>query len=206
MVVRRDGLPDWWTTGGNLMLAPPSLDIRLSRGFGLFATQRNVGLVGEGGLLPMLVYPGCDGLIAIGDRAQLPYVETRSFNSGAVLVGEDTTADFFAQADSRHGGAIVVGADGMWGVSISLVTDDMHAIRELGTGRRTNGLGGRIVLDRHVWLGDQTAVLGGSRIGADTVVEPQSLVKGALPANSVCSGAPAKPQLSGTTWTREDAP
>ena len=82
----------------------------------------------------------------------------------------------------------------------------MHAIRNRETGRRINGFGGRIAIHRHVWLCDNVAVLGGARIGADTVVGAQALVKGELAANSVYVGSPPRSVRTGITWTREDLP
>ena len=205
--VRRDGLPDWWTRGGNLLLAASDADLALGNGFGFRPAEGNVGVVGSGVQLRNLAFPDAGGLIVIGDRARLAYVDIAASRGGAVLIGEDTTAGLYARVDGRNGGSVIVGADGMWSSLVNLVTDDMHAIRDAETGRRVNGFGGRIVIERHVWLCEQARITGGARVGSDTVVGMKSVVgKTRLPPNSVCVGAPCKPVRTGTTWTREDLP
>ena len=205
--VRRKGLPEWWMNGDNLMLAALGVELLMENGFGFRPTDGNVGVVGKDAQIRYLGFPDVGGLVVIGDRARLTYLHIAVSNGGAVLIGEDTTASLYSRIDGRNGGAVVVGADGMWSNQVNLVTDDMHAIREVETGERVNGFGGRIVIDRHVWLGEQVRVTGGARIGADTVVGLKSVVgKTPLPANSVCVGAPCRPVRTGTTWTREDLP
>ena len=205
--VRREGLPDWWTRGDNLLLAAPSVELMLANGFGFHKTEGNVGVIGADAQVRNIAFPNADALIVIGDRARLVYVDVSASRGGTVLIGEDTTAGLYARVDGRNGGAVVVGADGMWSRQVNLVTDDMHTIRDVETGRRVNGYGGRIVIERHVWLCEQARITAGARIGADTVVGLSSLVgKTTLPSNSVCVGAPCRPIRTGTTWTREDLP
>ena len=95
----------------------------------------------------------------------------------------------------------------MWANGVNLTTDDGHAIRDLETGERLNTYGGRIVIDRHVWLCESVRVQGGARIGAESVVGMDVSVENAvLPPNSVCVGSPPRPVRTGVTWRREDAP
>ncbi len=205
--VRRDGLPAWWTQGDNLLLAAPDAELLLHNGFGLHPTRGNVAVLGVGVHARNVAFPNTDALIVIGDGARLAYVDISASRGGTVLIGEDTTSGLHARVDGRNGGAVVIGADGMWSSQVNLVTDDMHAIRDVADGRRINSFGGRIVVERHVWLCERSRVTGGARIGADTVVGLSSVVgKTTLPPNSVCVGAPCKPIRTGTTWTREDLP
>ena len=205
--VRREGLPAWWTAGDNLLLAAPGTTFSLGNGFGFRPAQGNVGVIGADVDMRNLGFPDVGGLIVIGDGARLTYADVAASRGGTVLIGEHTTARWYVRVDGRNGGAVIVGADGMWSPLVNVVTDDMHTIRDVETGRRVNGFGGRIVIERHVWLGEKARITGGARIGADTVVGLGSVVgKTALPPNSVCAGAPCRPIRTGTTWTREDLP
>ena len=208
LAIRREALPDWWTESGGLLLANPATDVRLSNGLGLSPTGRNLCLVGASARVGHVVFAGgADCLIAIGDGAQMPGAQVAATREGAVFIGDGVTAMGFARVDGRNGGLVVVGADGLWGDSVNIVTDDMHAIREVATDRRTNGFGGRIVIEPHVWIGEQVNVMGGARIGAGSVVEMRAMVRGApLPPNSFCEGSPALPTREGLVWTREDLP
>jgi acetyltransferase-like isoleucine patch superfamily enzyme len=150
---------------------------------------------------------GTGSLIVIGDNARLDAVTLSVKDKSVIMIGEQTTATFAAQLDSRNGGAILVGPDGMWANDLRIITDDMHAIRDVESGARINRFGGRVLIGRHVWFGERAAVIGDCRIGADTVIGMGALVTNAdLPPNSVCVGWPARPIRTGTTWLREDAP
>lgn len=205
LVVRRDGLPDWWGRD-NLLLAAPG--VRPALAAGLMPGRRlcNVGVVGEEANVGHLVFAGVGGLIVVGDRVDMRMGNVAAGKGGTILIGEGSTARPWARVDARNGGAVLIGADGMWAERVNILTDDMHAIRTLDDGKRANCYGGRIVLERHVWLCEDVRVTGGAHIGADSVIGLAAAVRGALPAGSVCVGSPAKPVRLGVTWTREDLP
>jgi acetyltransferase-like isoleucine patch superfamily enzyme len=101
---------------------------------------------------------------------------------------------------------VFVDADGLWSTNIRVYSDDMHAIRDVSTGERINAFGGRVIVGRHVWLGFDVLLLPGTEIGADSVVGARSIVTGALPANAVSVGSPARPIRYGITWSPQDLP
>ena len=205
--VRREGLPEWWTRHDNLLLAAPGVNVALANGCGLQSSEGNVCALGTDVCIRELAFPDVGGLIVLGDRARLAHVDICASFGGSVLIGEETTASLHARLDGRNGGAVVVGADGMWSGGVNMATDDMHAIRDEETGRRINGYGGRIVIGAHVWLCEQARVAAGAHIGADTVVGLGSTVGNTtLPPNSVCVGSPCRAIRTGTTWSREDLP
>lgn len=49
-----------------------------------------------------------------------------------------------------------------------------------------------VVIERNVWIGDRGVVLKGSHIGADSVIGSNAVVRGAVPARSLCIGNPAQ--------------
>ncbi len=150
---------------------------------------------------------GAGSLVVLGDDLRCQAGAMSCTNASTVLIGEGTTATNWAHVECRNGGMILVGADGMWAHGVSVMTDDTHAIRDAETGRRLNTYGGVVVVDRHVWLGEMSRVLGGARLGAHSILGLDSLAKNViLPPNSVCVGVPARPVRSGVTWSREDAP
>ncbi len=205
LIVRRDGLPDWWGPN-NLLLTAPGVEPCLKPGLVMGPRVGNVGVIGSNTSFGGLVFVDTGGLIVIGDDARIWLSELAVMNGGTILIGERTTARPWARVDARNGGAILVGADGMWADRVNIVTDDMHAIREVESGKRTNRYGGRIVLERRVWLCEAVRIMGGAHVGAESVVGLDSVVRSALPAGSVCVGSPAKPIRLGVTWTREDLP
>jgi carbonic anhydrase/acetyltransferase-like protein (isoleucine patch superfamily) len=208
LTVRRAGLPEWWTAGDNLLLAAqdakiPEFRLHLNRPppggvvvvLGARAVFNHVNLGGQG------------AMVVLGDRVNCAMGALSCLDASTVLIGEETSATNWAMLDACNGGIIVTGADGMWAHGVSLMTDDTHAIRDVATGRRLNVRGGRILIDRHVWLGENARVMGGARIDQDSVVGAGAMVKNIdIPAHSICVGVPARVVRSGVTWSREDAP
>jgi acetyltransferase-like isoleucine patch superfamily enzyme len=203
--VRRDGLPETWAADGNLFLAGPgAAEVRPGPWMQGLQMTNSLIVLGAHVRLHRTTMTGDGALIVLGDHANLHAGTLNVLGRSAILIGEKTSATFDAQLDARNGGGILVGADGMWAHGVRFMTDDMHAIRDQKTGERLNRFGGRIAIEPHVWLGEHVQVMGGSRIGADSVVGIGSLVKGALPGNCICVGRPARPVRRGVTWSRED--
>lgn len=79
-------------------------------------------------------------------------------------------------------------------VSDAYITDtDFHNIqpelRHAAPGPKTRR---PIMIERNVWIGDRGVILKGSHIGADSAVGSNSVVRGTIPARSVCVGNPAR--------------
>ena len=204
---RREGLPKGWAERGNLILAGAGAgETQLTTGFMTPPACNGLIVLGASARLHAVHLSDEGAVVLVGDAAQLPAANVAAHGPSLIAIGAKTTATFDAQLDARNGGAIVVGEDGMWGNGVRIMTDDMHTIRDRKSGRRLNHRGGRIVIGPHVWLSEQVAVLGGRRIGADTVVGFGALVTRDLPGASVCVGRPARPVRRGVTWSREDAP
>jgi acetyltransferase-like isoleucine patch superfamily enzyme len=205
--VRRDGLPEAWRAGGNLLLAGPgAAEIQPAPWLAGLEVSNSLVALGAHARLHRLTATGDNAMLVLGDQVNLFAGTINIHARSTILLGEQTSATFDAQLDSRNGGAILVGADGMWAHGARMMTDDMHTIRDLKSGKRLNAFGGRIVIEPHVWLGEHVQVLGGSRIGGDGVVGIGSLVKGVLPPNCISVGRPAHPVRRGVTWSREDTP
>ncbi len=206
--VRRADLPDWWTAGDNLLLAADDAKVPQFR---LNPTKppasKVVVVVGAQAVFDHFNLGGEGALVVIGDGVYCAVGALSCLQASTVLIGEGTTATNWAMLDACNDGVIIAGEDNMWAHGVSLMTDDTHAIRDVATGRRLNTRGGRIVIDRHVWLGENARVLGGAQIGHDCVIGAGAMVKnGEIASNSVCVGVPARVVRSGVTWSREDLP
>jgi len=206
LTVRRDGMPDWWVAGGNILLAgsdaaPIVPELAFLAGY----PTNCVAILGRGARIHRLVCMADGGRAVIGEAVNLWAVSVDIIGAATIMVGDYTTATFDGSLDARNGGSIYVGADGMWGAGIRIITDDMHAIRDRDTGERINGRGGRVVIEPHVWLAEKVRIMGSCRIGEGSVVGAGSLVTGrALPDHSVCVGSPARPVRGNIVWSRED--
>jgi SAM-dependent methyltransferase len=207
--MRREGLPDWWAAGNNVLLASPNTKIPdLKTGyFGLPLTRNTIVVMGGDVVVHHLSTSGDGGLVVLGDTVNLYGTAVNTMGDCTLLVGERTTATLWAHIDARNTGLVCIGADGMWASDVHVTTDDCHAVRDVATGKRINKMGGVIVVGPHVWLCLGVHLLGDCRIGADSVVGLRSMVKDMeLPANSVCAGWPARIVRTGVTWDRQDLP
>ena len=208
LYVRRSGPLREWSERRNVCIAGEGAsEPQIGTGFSVTPSAEGMLILGRGAKLHKVAMMETGGLIVVGDEAKLAAVTLSVKGRSVIMIGEETAATFLAQLDSRNGGAILVGGDGLWANDLRIITDDMHAIRDLESGARINRFGGRVRIGRHVWFGERCAVIGDCHIGADTVIGMGSLVtNGDLPPNSVCVGWPARPIRSGVTWSREDVP
>ncbi len=206
--IRHVNVPDWWESSGSLLLASPESRLpEIGLGMLRIPVERIVIVIGAVTTSPNVNCTGSDALVVIGDRVTMLQSAMSVGRDSTILVGEETTATWMTFTDVRNGGAMIVGADCMIASGVSFMSDDSHAIRDAGTDRRINLRGGRIMIEDHVWIGDQTRIMGDSRIGTGGVVGAAAFVKSIhLPPHTVSLGRPARPARSGIVWTREDAP
>lgn len=206
--VRHSNLPDWWEDGGSLMLAPANHHpVEVLLGLMAMPAHNALLVVGAGVTPPAFHFTGPDALVVIGDGVGMLMSSVAVGSGSTLLVGESTTSTWMMSADVRNDGMLIIGADCMIAAGINFMTDDSHAIRDAETDARVNLRGGRIVVEEHVWIGDQTRIMGDARIGTGGVVGATSFVKNIhLPPHHVSAGRPARPVRSGIVWTREDAP
>jgi acetyltransferase-like isoleucine patch superfamily enzyme/SAM-dependent methyltransferase len=207
--VRRQGMPDWWNQNDNVCLAAPGAVVpEMHKAFFCNQPVKNSLLVmGEGSRIRQIEWCGDGSYVGMGDHAIFFNAAIAVQGHCTVLIGEACTAMAEARIEARNGGLVYVGADGMWADDVHVLTDDMHAIRDLQTGQRINPRGGQVVIGPHVWLGMEVRICGNVHIGGDSVVGMGSLVRNTkLPPNAVSAGRPARVIRTGITWSREDLP
>ncbi|WBV45197.1 acyltransferase [Pseudoroseomonas cervicalis] len=101
--------------------------------------------------------------------------------------------------------SVALGEDGMLATEIWLRTADGHGIIDLETGRQTNPPRS-ILLEPHVWLGQEVLVMPGVRIGAGSIVGARAVVTKPVPRHCVAAGIPARVIRRGASWTRSALP
>lgn len=203
LAVVTDGLPSWWTERGNVLLGerPGALTVAP----GSPPPEQAVIAIVPGLNLAQLILWGEAPVVALsgGNMAQ---GEIRCGHGSTVFVGPATYIMWQPVIDARNGGIVFIEGDGLWSSEVKLFSDDMHAIRDLATGKRVNTFGGTVIVRRHVWLGYGVMLLDGADVGSGGIVGARAVVTRTLPPNSVSVGSPANPIRSGVTWTHEDAP
>ena len=207
LAVRHSGVPDWWHDNGNLLLCGADTQAEIVIGFRQKPCRDCLAVLGSSVVPPRIAFEGEDGLIALGDGCATNNSVFNIHGDSSIMIGENTTATFMAMIDVRNSGIVAVGDDNMWAIGVSLMSDDTHAIRDAVTDARINTFGGKIIIERHVWLGNNVNVMGDCHVMHDAVIGQGSFVKNVtVPAQTVAAGRPAKPLRGGVTWSRQDLP
>ncbi|WP_133772681.1 acyltransferase [Enterovirga rhinocerotis] len=206
-LVKPSALPAWWSRGNNIALSSVEIDkLPVTAHAGQESPTNSILVIGANCVTGGMVMWGEGSVVLLGDHVRLPASSIACGSGAKVMIGAHTASTARAQINARNGGSVLVGERGLWAADVVLYTDDMHAIRDVETGRRLNGMGGHMVVSDHVWLGYQSLLLGNVGIGRDSVVGARSLVRGTIPPNSVAAGSPARVVRTGVTWDFNDLP
>ena len=130
------------------------------------------------------------GRIAIADNVFVGANAVLTADGGTIEIGANghVGAGTVIVADER----IVIGPDALIADYVT-IRDQNHGIGRTDLPYRQQRLSTRpIEVGRNVWIGAGAAVLAGASIGENCVVGANAVVTGALPADSVCVGAPAR--------------
>ena len=158
------------------------------RGSMNFEGGENLAVVGR-------TYPGRESIITA----------TLRYHRSALVLGVGGSAgstQIWIEGPER---SVQIGDDYMFSWGIWLRTADSHAIVDLAS-RKVVNPSRSVVLESHVWLGQDVLVMPGTVIGAGSVVGARSVVSRSLPAACVAVGSPAKPVRRQASWTRAHAP
>ncbi len=121
-----------------------------------------------------------------------------------IRLGDKTTM-MMAHISLHEAGYITLGDDCMLSGDITMDVSDMHSILDVETGIRLNPPRDILIGD-HVWLAQGVRIMKGAQIGQDCIIGSRAMVCGAIPANSLAVGMPARVMRSGVTWDRRRLP
>ena len=135
-------------------------------------------------------------------RTSKAHVSMRLWNDDQVFFwGNGSTSngsDFILQGEGRR---VLVGEDCMFATGIWVRTSDMHAIADLSTGEQINRQTD-VILEPHVWVGQDALLLGCERVGYGTVIGAKSLLRDPADPLSIYGGVPARKLRENVTWDR----
>lgn len=97
---------------------------------------------------------------------------------------------------------VVIGDDALISAGVFIRNHDMHSIHELQSGIRLTRPPTTTILERHVWLGQDTLLHGCQRIGMGSIIGARSFVKGVVPPRVVAAGTPARVLRHDVSWGR----
>ena len=95
---------------------------------------------------------------------------------------------------------VLIGSDGMFSFGIWVRTADPHLIYSTQDMRRTN-MSRSVLIGDHVWLGQNSLILKGTRIGSDSVLAAAGVATGkTIASNTIFGGNPARLLKQKTFW------
>ena len=149
-----------------------------------------------------LTIRGNDCQIIIGDGCVIRqgdlYIED---DGGQIRIGDGTSICGSTHLASIEGKIISIGRDCLFSSSVTVRVGDSHSILDL-EGQRINPSEDVTIGDR-VWIGNQTTILKGVQIPADTVVATGAVVtKKFHEPGTILGGLPAKVIRRDIRWDR----
>ncbi len=172
------------------------------------ATGKNIIIIGERLELHGKVFcKGRDNILVFSGSNVQPVklgIELIDANSCLVFWGKQATSSALNKIIMRgESHSCLVGDNCMFAYNIVLRTSDMHAIFDLTSGEKIND-SGDIIINPHVWIGQDVLILKKSSIGFGSIIGAKSLVTGNIPAFCIAGGLPAKVIRHNCSWDRSD--
>lgn len=110
---------------------------------------------------------------------------------GSLVIGARTHIAVHVSISAGHGG-VAIGEDCLIGPGVRILATGYDYTRMDVPMARQKGNSRGIRIGRDVWLGAGVVVLDGAVIGPHSVLTPNAVVRGDVPAGAVCEGNPAR--------------
>lgn len=121
-------------------------------------------------------------------------------DGSSIAIGKHTTIEHAHIASTEHK-TIRIGEDCMFANHVEIRNGDSHAIFE---GENRINPAQDIIIQNHVWLGNNVTILKGVTIEEDSIVATGSIVTKSIPSKNVLiGGIPGKILKTTVSWTRE---
>lgn len=145
----------------------------------------------------------------ISDNVQAHKLIITILDCATVKIGRTTSFADNCNIVSIPYTSILIGDDCMFASKCVCHAGDGHSIFDIDFMERINYLPKnsssdkfKIVIDNHIWVGYQSTILQGSKLGSGSIVGARSLVNKSFPNNVICAGVPAQIIRKDVTWSR----
>jgi acetyltransferase-like isoleucine patch superfamily enzyme len=121
---------------------------------------------------------------------------------GCVLqINSYTTVESAHFALTGNSNKILIGTDCMLSTNITVRTGDSHKIYDKSTNIILN-YNSDVIIEDHVWIGDDVTILKGVKIGSGTIIGTKALVTNNVPCSSIAAGIPSRVLKHNIYWER----
>ncbi len=135
----------------------------------------------------------CELQIRLSSDAQFLFWGARATSNGTSIIMEGA------------GHHVIVGEDAMFATGICIRNSDLHSLIDLDRNYWLNKPG-NILLEPHVWVGQDTMILKNTVIGYGSTIGAKSLVNKIIPRFSLAAGVPARVLRQNVSWDRNRTP
>ena len=121
-------------------------------------------------------------------------------NDNIVTIGDGTYIGGAHLAVTGNNKCVTIGESCLLSSGIIMRTGDSHAIVDLYSMEKLNDEKD-VIIEPHVWIGQNVTILKGVNIGHDSVIGSSSVVTKNIPNNCIAVGNPSRVVREGVTWT-----
>jgi acetyltransferase-like isoleucine patch superfamily enzyme len=140
-----------------------------------------------------------DNEVIIGNDVKLEFFFIYAAREGRVIIEDGVSCNGINRILVHEPGSVEIGAGCLFAGGTDISVSDMHPIFDKLTGKRVNPAK-NVSLEKRVWIGQDAKILKGSHIGHDSIIGAAAVVTGAISAESIAAGNPAKVVKSGVVW------
>lgn len=150
---------------------------------------------------------GTGSIVSFSETTRQPSsVNVAMFGRDEVFFwGKDSTSNGVSCDSCDDYGGIIIGDDCMFARGIWVRTSDQHAVFDINSMELLNK-SASVVLEPHVWVGQDAAILKQSHIGIGSVVAAKALTNKTYKAYSLIAGIPGKEIKNNISWDRSLKP
>ena len=139
-----------------------------------------------------IVFYGDNSLIYLSSSLKEYQIKISIYNDSTIFFGHNNYFNGYLTLIVSERQNVLLGNDCLFSFGIWMRTSDVHLIYDVKTGNRTN-MSKSIFIGDHVWLGQNSLLLKGSRIGSGSIVAANCVVPGkTVQSNSIYAGNPAR--------------
>lgn len=131
-------------------------------------------------------------------------------NNLSVIIGNNVTCSgngllAVGQNSPPTNANLLIGDDVMMAKNVSIFTSDNHPIYDMQTKQRINNPSKNVIIEPHVWLGQDVTVLKSVVVGACSIIGSAALVTKDIQRCALAAGAPAKLIKENVFWSRNES-
>ena len=139
-----------------------------------------------------MIFEGNNNVVYLSSTTKLYLLKVTTFNNSVFYMGENNYLSGTLYATISERKHLLIGDEGVFSFGLFIRLADGHMIYDVNTHERINPSKSVFIGDR-VWLGQDSIILKGTKIGSGSIVGAKSVVSGkTIPSNTVWGGNPAK--------------